>query len=130
MHRQKWAAKVLGNLTVLSANSLTTSTYVMFPLKVFRIFEQAAETPHATSQYRRQVSHGQVHDGKSASEEATWPDVERRQIENRRDADRREKQQAILLNTRKLQGRRKDPGRRLSDKLASPNSRIHFSIEG
>ncbi|MES2036807.1 MAG: hypothetical protein V4495_03135 [Pseudomonadota bacterium] len=102
----------------------------MFPLKVFRIFEQAAEMPHATSQYRRPVAHGQAQDGKSAGDEATWPDVDRRQAKNRRDADRREKQQAILLNTRKLQGRRKDPGRRLSDKLAAPNSRINFSIKG
>jgi hypothetical protein len=123
-------AKVSGNLVVLSANSLISSTYAMFPLKVFRIFEQAAETPHATNQYRRPAAHAQAQDGRSASEELSWPEVERREAENRRNADRREKQQAILLNTRKLQGRRKDPGRRLSDKLASPNSRIHFSIEG
>ncbi|MFZ6677825.1 hypothetical protein [Undibacterium sp. Tian12W] len=102
----------------------------MFPLKVFRIFEQAAEMPHASSQHRRLVAQGQTPEGKASGDEATWPEIERRQTDNRRNADRREKQQAILLNTRKLQGRRKDPGRRLSDKLAAPNSRIHFSIKG
>ncbi|MFZ6874916.1 hypothetical protein ACO0LF_22875 [Undibacterium sp. Di27W] len=99
----------------------------MFPLKVFRLFEQAAETPHATSQHHR-PAHAQ--DAKSVGEDAVWPEVERRHHEDRRSADRREKQQAILLNTRKLQGRRKNPGRRLSDKLAAPNSRINFSIKG
>ncbi|MFZ6746516.1 hypothetical protein ACO0LC_25060 [Undibacterium sp. JH2W] len=99
----------------------------MFPLKVFRLFEQATETPHATSQNHR-PAHAQ--DAKPVSEDAIWPEVERRRREDRRSTERREKQHAILLNTRKLQGRRKDPGRRLSDKLAAPNSRINFSIKG
>lgn len=104
----------------------------MFPLKVFRLFEQAAQTPQNTTQQRRQTAaHAQAGGGVTgATDEATWPDVDRRQNDGRRRADRREKQQAILLNTRKLQGRRKDPGRRLEDKLAAPNSRIHFSIKG
>lgn len=99
----------------------------MFPLKVFRIFEQATEMPHASNPHRRPVAQGQVLDG---SEEATWPDIERRQTDDRRNADRREKQQAILLNTRKLQGRRKNAGRRQSDLLASPHSSINFFIKG
>ncbi|BBB58669.1 hypothetical protein UNDKW_0396 [Undibacterium sp. KW1] len=102
----------------------------MFPLKVFRIFEQAAEMPHASSQQRRPVTQGQLQDGKGAGEEATWPEIDRRQTDDRRSADRREKQQAILLNTRKLQGRRKNAGRRQSDLLASPHSRINFFIKG
>ncbi|MFZ6723058.1 hypothetical protein [Undibacterium sp. Ji49W] len=104
----------------------------MFPLKVFRLFEQAAETPQNTTQQRRQTAATTQASGGATSEadESTWPDVDRRQTDGRRRADRREKQHAILLNTRKLQGRRKDPGRRLEDKLAAPNSRIHFSIKG
>ncbi|MFZ6769697.1 hypothetical protein ACO0LM_21795 [Undibacterium sp. Di26W] len=101
----------------------------MFPLKVFRLFEQAAETPQNTTQQRRQ-SAATTQAGSTTTEESTWPEFDRRQNDGRRRADRREKQHAILLNTRKLQGRRKDPGRRLEDKLTAPNSRIHFSIKG
>ncbi len=93
------------------------------------MFEQAAETPQNTTQQRRQPA-APVQAGGTATEENSWPEFDRRQKDGRRRADRREKQQAILLNTRKLQGRRKDPGRRREDKLAAPNSRIHFSIKG
>lgn len=101
----------------------------MFPLKVFRFFEQATDVPHASTTQRR-ASVAQAQGNTAANNEATWPEVDRRQNPERRQADRREKQQAILLNTRKLQGRRKNPGRRLDDKLAAPHSRIHVSVKG
>ncbi|MCH8617745.1 hypothetical protein [Undibacterium sp. TS12] len=100
----------------------------MFPLKVFRLFEQAKEIPHASIQHRRPTSN-QTQTG-NGGEDLSWPEVERRQDQDRRHTDRRAKQQAILLNTRKLQGRRQNSGRRLEDQMASQNSRINISIKG
>ena len=62
------------------------------------------------------------------SEELVWPDVERRKKDKRHSVDRREKQDSILLNTRKIQGRRHNTGRRLADKEASALSQVHISI--
>ncbi|MFZ6654346.1 hypothetical protein [Undibacterium sp. TJN19] len=99
----------------------------MFPLKVFRFFEPTTDIPQTTLLSRRQSTRQA---SGIAEEDLRWPQAERRQNQDRRNNDRREKQQAILLNTRKLQGRRKDPGRRQEDKLAAPNSHINISVKG
>lgn len=96
----------------------------MLPLKISSLFESASGLPSASGSSRapaRPAANG-------ASKEAlSWPDIERRQTEQRRQNDRRESQQAILLNTRRPQGRRRTPGRRDEDRQASPA--LHISIK-
>ncbi|MEJ7805969.1 MAG: hypothetical protein WKG03_08630 [Telluria sp.] len=55
------------------------------------------------------------------------PDVDRR-MGNRRTMERREKEQALFLDTRTPQGRRRNPGRRAEDQLA-PEDRKTISIK-
>ncbi|MBC3930826.1 hypothetical protein [Undibacterium curvum] len=58
-----------------------------------------------------------------------WPQTERRTT-NRRQQDRRGVQSAILLNTRKAQGRRKTSGRRANDLSASGTALLGISVKG
>lgn len=100
----------------------------MLSLKVLRFFGQVPQqqlpSPKIVAASARS-SHTSP-----ASEELSWPDIERRNIADRRQKDRRDKQQAILLETRKTQGRRRSPGRRITDDYnASPHS-VHISIQG
>lgn len=59
----------------------------------------------------------------------TWPEIDRRARDTRRMQDRREKQHATFLETRKIQGRRRSSGRRKSDRDA-PVVRFHISVKG
>ncbi|MES2295815.1 MAG: hypothetical protein V4582_02180 [Pseudomonadota bacterium] len=88
----------------------------MFSLKISRLFEQLpAPQPsvaQAPARPRLVADHGRV------LETPPLPDGERRLGAARRQAERREKQEAALLDTRKLQGRRRSPGRRAEDRQA------------
>lgn len=86
----------------------------MLPLQMTRIYDY--QQPTVESQRREVVRAGQsTQDQLSAG---TDIQEERRQQADRRATERREKQQAIFLNTRKMQGRRRSAGRRLSDNLS------------
>lgn len=54
------------------------------------------------------------------------PEVDRR-VGNRRTMERREREQALMLDTRTAQGRRRNPGRRAEDQYA-PEARKPISI--
>lgn len=85
----------------------------MLPLQIYRLFDamqtkdQLASSLHAHQRERIQARAPELN--LNALQE------ERRINPNRRTQDRREKQQAILLNTRKPQGRRHSSGRRATD---------------
>ena len=51
-----------------------------------------------------------------------------RRVSNRRTTERREKEQALFLDTRTPHGRRRSPGRRAEDQLA-PEARRSISIK-
>lgn len=53
---------------------------------------------------------------------------EERRVSNRRTMERREKEQALFLDTRTPFGRRRSPGRRAEDQLA-PEARKTISIK-
>ena len=55
------------------------------------------------------------------------PEQDRR-VSNRRTIERREKEQALFLDTRTPHGRRRSPGRRAEDQLA-PEARRTISIK-
>ncbi|MBI3285651.1 MAG: hypothetical protein HYZ65_12505 [Burkholderiales bacterium] len=97
----------------------------LFPLSVLRYFEPASEQRSPLAAVRPAGRQPSAAAGKEAS---SWPEVERRKLDTRRQADRREKQQAILLDTRKTQGRRRTAGRRSDDSQAAPA--IHISVQG
>lgn len=87
----------------------------MSPLQIFRIFDyQQPNTGALGSRTANGINQSQT---PSASNSITSADrfVERRKTPDRRGEDRREKQQATFLNTRKTQGRRQTAGRRASD---------------
>ncbi|WMW81177.1 hypothetical protein RF679_02555 [Undibacterium cyanobacteriorum] len=87
----------------------------MSPLQIFRIFDyQQPNTGALGSRTANGIQQSKV---TSATNNAASADsfVERRKTPDRRGNDRREKQQATFLNTRKTQGRRQTAGRRASD---------------
>lgn len=85
----------------------------MLPLKLRRIFD------YQQPKVDQGMSSPQNKSDETAKGEDTTTapavQVERRGQQDRRSGDRREKQQATFLNTRKPQGRRRSPGRRASD---------------
>ena len=64
---------------------------------------------------------------KLVSVQGVAPDEDRR-VSNRRLMERREKEQALFLDTRTPLGRRRSPGRRAEDQLA-PEARKTISIK-
>lgn len=83
----------------------------MFPLQLSRIFDyQQPETDVYRSEQSR-VAHGV----RPSLPAVSIVVEERRKVSERRTDDRRLKQQATFLNTRKTQGRRRSPGRRATD---------------
>ena len=87
----------------------------MLPLQTTRIYDYqqpSAETPRQELLRAEQLRPDQI------STENHQMLEERRRLTDRRATERREKQQAIFLNTRKIQGRRRSAGRRLSDNLS------------
>lgn len=84
----------------------------MSPLQILRIFDyQQPKVQIPTSGSLRSASAPQ----NSSTQVVGKIQEERRKNDDRRSADRREKQQATFLNTRKTQGRRQTPGRRSTD---------------
>lgn len=83
----------------------------MLPLQLLRIFDyQQPKVDQGNKQTKNKPD-----SAADAGGGATPAQVERRAQADRRSGDRREKQQATFLNTRKPQGRRRSPGRRASD---------------
>lgn len=96
----------------------------MLPLQLTRIFDY--QQP-ATDMYRSDSSRVNAADGSSQTSAATEIIEERRQQTDRRALERREKQQATFLNTRKMQGRRRSAGRRAND---AQNTYRPISLKG
>lgn len=91
------------------------ATQIMLPLQLTRIFDYqrpAAEQSRSEAARIGQVSGEQIADIQIELQE------DRRKQADRRATERREKQQATFLNTRKIQGRRRSAGRRQSDIMA------------
>ena len=100
----------------------------MFPLKPI-IFSRQAPDQHAEIHGKKTGQRTLAVAG-NATASAESGQTERRQQTDRRQNDRREKQHSILLDTRKVQGRRKSPGRRKSDKQDEKGVHIGISIKG
>lgn len=83
----------------------------MLPLQIMRIFDY--QQPKVDQ--GNKPTQNQPDSAANASGGAQPAQVERRAQADRRSGERREKQQATFLNTRKPQGRRRSPGRRASD---------------
>lgn len=97
----------------------------MLPLQLLRIFDY--QQPKVDQGNTPQTNKPEAPD--PAQSAATTVQIERRVQEDRRSGDRREKQQATFLNTRKPQGRRRSPGRRESDQTREMHYRP-ISIKG
>ncbi|MBC3806371.1 hypothetical protein H8K52_03290 [Undibacterium seohonense] len=85
----------------------------MLPLQLTRIFDyqQPAADPLRNDNVRNTVGND-----KESTSSPTNPTIDdRRKLTDRRSLERREKQQATFLNTRKMQGRRRSDGRRVDD---------------
>ncbi len=85
--------------------------WTMRPLQLLRIFDYQQPKVDQENKLSQDKSDATVR----ADDTATTIPIERRKQVDRRTNDRREKQQATFLNTRKPQGRRRSPGRRASD---------------
>lgn len=85
----------------------------MLPLQLTRIFDYQQPTAEQLRNDTVRVNSAPS-DPDSSQQNAIQED--RRKKADRRALDRREKQQATFLNTRKIQGRRRTTGRRASDK--------------
>ena len=89
----------------------------MSPLQIFRIFDY--QQPNTGALGSRTASGiQQASDSSKAATQEAASFIERRKMPDRRAGDRREKQHATFLNTRKTQGRRQTAGRRASDAQA------------
>ncbi len=98
----------------------------MFPLKPLLPLTPAPEQhPSGTPVTHTKKSSADRDD----QQQADWPQRDRR-INDRRQLERRSSQSAILLNTRKAQGRRKSIGRRVSDLPAGGNTHLSISVRG
>ncbi|TXI89439.1 MAG: hypothetical protein E6Q34_10680 [Burkholderiaceae bacterium] len=87
----------------------------MSPLQIFRIFDyQQPNTGALGSRTASGINQTMATDAKSAAQDGSTF-VDRRKMPDRRAGDRREKQHATFLNTRKTQGRRQQAGRRATD---------------
>ena len=84
----------------------------MLPIQPTRIFDYQQPT---TEQFRNdELRANSTHSDQNQSAQSALQE-DRRKKTDRRTLDRREKQQATFLNTRKIQGRRRTTGRRASD---------------
>ncbi len=84
----------------------------MSPLQILRIFDY--QQPRVQTQQAGSLRSASAPQNANAQVVGKIQE-ERRKTDDRRSADRREKQQATFLNTRKTQGRRQTPGRRSTD---------------
>ncbi|MBC3936688.1 hypothetical protein [Undibacterium rugosum] len=85
---------------------------------------------HTLEQHTPDVPANHINKGPHVhQQQSDWPQTERRQ-NNRRQQDRRGAQSAILLNTRKAQGRRKSLGRRANDHMSNGTVLLGISVKG
>ena len=84
----------------------------MLPLQLTRIFDYQQPS---TDQFRGDAVRGQTSPAQQPLATQHPIQEERRKQADRRSLERRERQQATFLNTRKAQGRRRSDGRRISD---------------
>jgi hypothetical protein len=96
----------------------------MLPVQLTRIFDY--QQP-ATEMYRSDSTRVNATGDQLQATISSNIVEERRQQTDRRALERREKQQATFLNTRKMQGRRRSAGRRLSD---AQNTYRPISLKG
>ncbi len=92
----------------------------MFPIKILKLFE--AHNESAANYAKRPTIINPA-----PPPALSWPDVERRSGLDRRHQERRALQQAIMLDTRKVQGRRRCAGRRQTD---LPAMRYSLTVKG
>lgn len=85
---------------------------IMLPLQLTRIFDYQQPT---TEQFRSDTVRYAATDDKESTRSPNPTIEDRRKLPDRRSLERREKQQATFLNTRKTQGRRHSEGRRMND---------------
>lgn len=97
----------------------------MIPLKISSLFDRPPPAqPYVAPAHPRAA----VADSpKLVPVEAVPPDRERRMQGNRRSQERREKEQALFLDTR-TSGRRRSPGRRADDQFG-PSAHHTISIK-
>ena len=97
----------------------------MLPVKIDSYFDKPA--PHHPNQGPGRMRPATPQAPKLVAVQAVVPNEERR-VSNRRTMERREKEQALFLDTRTPLGRRRSPGRRAEDHLA-PEARKTISIK-
>ena len=97
----------------------------MFPVKIDNYFDKPA--PHHPNLGPGRVRPSASQAPKLVAVQSVMPDEDRR-VANRRVMERREKEQALFLDTRTPLGRRRSPGRRADDHLA-PEARKTISIK-
>jgi hypothetical protein len=97
----------------------------MFPLKIAHYFDKPP--PPQSNLGPGRVRPATSQPPKLAVVQGVAPDEDRR-VSNRRTTERREKEQALFLDTRTPMGRRRNPGRRAEDQLA-PEGRKTISIK-
>ncbi len=92
----------------------------MLPIKILRLFESQTESALVLPKRGKALA-------VLSPQPPGWPEVERRSGIDRRKLDRRQQQQAIMLDTRKVQGRRRCAGRRQDDQ---PAMRYSLTVKG
>ncbi len=96
---------------------------IMLPIKILRLFESQNESALVLPKRSKlpTLAAAQV------PQPLSWPEIDRRSGADRRQLDRRQQQQAIILDTRKVQGRRRCAGRRQDD---LPAIRYSLTVKG
>ena len=97
----------------------------MIPLKISNLFERPPPAAGYVPLTRARAASAQS--PKLPAVEAELPEHERRMRGNRRAAERREKEQALFLDTR-TSGRRRSNGRRAEDQQDAANTHRSISI--
>lgn len=97
----------------------------MLPVKIDSYFDKPP--PHQSNLGPGRLRPAPSQPPKLVAVQAVAPEVDRR-VSNRRTMERREKEQALFLDTRTAFGRRRNPGRRAED-LLSTEGRKTISIK-
>lgn len=97
----------------------------MLPVKIDSYFDKPPPPQPKLGPGRLRPATGQA--PKLVALQGVAPDEDRR-VSNRRSMERREKEQALFLDTRTPLGRRRNPGRRAEDQF-SPDGRKPISIK-
>jgi hypothetical protein len=97
----------------------------MLPLKISSFFDPPASRPPMITPLRPRTP--LADSPKLAPVQEVPPDRDRRMLGDRRMQDRREREQALFLDTRLGQSRRRSAGRRAEDQAG--NARVAVSIK-